>query len=222
MVPGRQRASRCATSASRALRPGWTATLEAGETITAARSSPRPASPTSPSARLGGRGRRATTRSTSCDLTALHGARVLIIGGRQSAYEWAALLGEHGAERIDVVHRHAAPRFDRVSWRFVDPHVESTLAIPGWWRTLPAGGARRDRPPLLGGRRLTLEHWLAAAARARALRVRAEREVIQAAPAGGGVDVALSDGDAVHADRWSTPPATRPTRARPVPAAARD
>jgi len=27
------------------------------------------------------------------------GARVLIVGGRQSAYEWAALAGEHGAEK---------------------------------------------------------------------------------------------------------------------------
>ena len=39
----------------------------------------------------------------------LAGSRVLIVGGRQSAYEWAALIREHGAVRIDVVHRHAEP-----------------------------------------------------------------------------------------------------------------
>jgi len=72
----------------------------------------------------------------------LAGARVLIIGGRQSAYEWAALIREHGAERIDVVHRHDVPRFERVSWRFVDPHVERTLTVPGDWRKLP--NAERD------------------------------------------------------------------------------
>jgi FAD-dependent urate hydroxylase len=33
----------------------------------------------------------------------LAGSRVLIVGGRQSAYEWAALIREHGAERIDIV-----------------------------------------------------------------------------------------------------------------------
>ena len=65
------------------------------------------------------------------------GARVLIVGGRQSAYEWAALAGEHGAESIDIVHRHDVPRFDRVSWKFVDPYLERTLARPGWWRALP-------------------------------------------------------------------------------------
>jgi thioredoxin reductase len=54
----------------------------------------------------------------------MDGARVLIVGGRQSAYEWAALIGEAGAERIDVVHRHDEPRFDRVSWAFVEPHIE--------------------------------------------------------------------------------------------------
>jgi cation diffusion facilitator CzcD-associated flavoprotein CzcO len=76
----------------------------------------------------------------TCDLVRfedLSHARVLIVGGRQSAYEWAALLAEHGAERIDVVHRHDVPRFERVSWRFVDAHLEATLRVRGWWRTLP-------------------------------------------------------------------------------------
>ena len=65
------------------------------------------------------------------------GARVLIIGGRQSAYEWAALIREHRAARIDIVHRHDIPRFERVSWKFVDPHVEQTLRTRGYWRNLP-------------------------------------------------------------------------------------
>src|SRR6266496_2319732 len=80
--------------------------------------------------------------------------------GRQSAYEWAALLAEHRAERIDLVHRHDVPRFERVSWRFVDPHVEATMRVRGWWRTLPK--TERDA---IAGRfwevgRLTLEWWL--------------------------------------------------------------
>jgi FAD-dependent urate hydroxylase len=54
------------------------------------------------------------------------------VGGRQSAYEWAALLAEHGAERVDLVHRHDVPRFDRVSWRFIDPYVDSTVRVRGW------------------------------------------------------------------------------------------
>jgi FAD-dependent urate hydroxylase len=76
----------------------------------------------------------------TCDLVRfedLAGTRVLIVGGRQSAYEWAALLREQGAERIDIVHRHDVPRFEQVSWRFVDAHVERTIDVPGYWRHLP-------------------------------------------------------------------------------------
>jgi FAD-dependent urate hydroxylase len=99
----------------------------------------------------------------TCDLVQfdeLSEARVLIVGGRQSAYEWAALAGEHGAARVDIVHRHDVPRFARVSWKFADAHLDSTLAHPGWWRGLDP--SRRDA---IGRQfwevgRLTLEWWL--------------------------------------------------------------
>src|SRR4029079_8319293 len=89
----------------------------------------------------------------------LAGARVAVIGGRQSAYEWAALLCDHGAARVDVVHRHPTPAFAKVSWAFVDEYVERTLAQRGWWRGLAA-----EQRAYVGQRfwevgRLTLEHW---------------------------------------------------------------
>jgi len=90
----------------------------------------------------------------------LAGARVVIIGGRQSAYEWAALLCDHGAERVDVVHRHATPAFARVSWAFVDAHIEQTLAHRGWWRTLASTEQRDIAAEFWQVGRLTLEHWL--------------------------------------------------------------
>jgi FAD-dependent urate hydroxylase len=99
----------------------------------------------------------------TCDLVdfdALAGARVLIVGGRQSAYEWAALIGERGAERIDVVHRHDVPRFERVSWAFVDPHVELTLSVPGYWRKLPKSEQDAIAQQFWEVGRLTLEAWL--------------------------------------------------------------
>jgi len=99
----------------------------------------------------------------SCDLVSfdqLAGARVLIIGGRQSAYEWAALIGEAGAERIDVVHRHDVPRFERVSWRFVDVHVERTLTVPGYWRNLSTQERDAIDRRFWEVGRLTLEPWL--------------------------------------------------------------
>ena len=45
---------------------------------------------------------------THCDEVALDayaGKRCVIIGGRQSAYEWAALLREAGSTEVHIVHR---------------------------------------------------------------------------------------------------------------------
>jgi FAD-dependent urate hydroxylase len=90
----------------------------------------------------------------------MNGARVLIVGGRQSAYEWAALIHEQGAERVDVVHRHDVPRFERVSWKFIDPHVEKTTTIPGYWRRLPKPEQDAITRRFWEVGRLTLEYWL--------------------------------------------------------------
>jgi len=90
----------------------------------------------------------------------LAGARVVIIGGRQSAYEWAALLCDHGAERVDLVHRHPTPTFAKVSWAFVDPYVDQTVARRGWWRRLPPEEQTRIAQEFWQVGRLTLEHWI--------------------------------------------------------------
>jgi FAD-dependent urate hydroxylase len=99
----------------------------------------------------------------TCDLVSfeeLAGMRVLIVGGRQSAYEWAALLREHGAERIDIVHRHDVPRFERVSWKFIDAHVDRTIDVPGYWRNLPKVEQEAIAHRFWEVGRLTLEYWL--------------------------------------------------------------
>jgi thioredoxin reductase len=99
----------------------------------------------------------------TCDLVRFHelaGARVVVIGGRQSAYEWAALLGEHGVERVDIVHRHDVPRFEHVSWKFVDPYMDETIRNRGWWRSLSATAQGEIGRKFWEVGRLTLEWWL--------------------------------------------------------------
>lgn len=99
----------------------------------------------------------------TCDLVELDqlaDQRILIVGGRQSAYEWAALAHEHGAARVDIVHRHEIPRFQRVSWKFVDAHVEQTVAVPGYWRNLPQADRDAIARRFWEVGRLTLEYWL--------------------------------------------------------------
>lgn len=147
----------------------------------------------------------------TCDLVRFDdfaGARVLIVGGRQSAYEWAALLGEHGAERVDIVHRHDVPRFERVSWKFVDPYVEQTLATPGWWRGLTAGEQEAIARQFWEVGRLTLEWWLTPRLRGERFRRRPGVSVVSVqlgdpgtADDAGPARVRLSDGTELSVDR---------------------
>jgi cation diffusion facilitator CzcD-associated flavoprotein CzcO len=148
---------------------------------------------------------RAERCSHTCELVSFDdfsGARVLIVGGRQSAYEWAALAGEHGAERIDVVHRHDMPRFDRVSWKFVDPYIEQTLATPGWWRNLPESGQEAIGRQFWEVGRLTLEWWLTPRLQGdRFHRHPGTSVVAVAGEESGAARVQLSDGTQLSADR---------------------
>jgi len=132
----------------------------------------------------------------------LSGARVLIVGGRQSAYEWAALLVEHGAARIDLVHRHDVPRFERVSWKFVDAYLETTVRVPGWWRSLPRAEQDAITRRFWEVGRLTLEYWLTPRLASPAIHRWPGTEVVRAEPtAAGDLTVRLSSGDDLRVDQ---------------------
>jgi FAD-dependent urate hydroxylase len=141
----------------------------------------------------------------TCDLVHfddMAGARVLIIGGRQSAYEWAALIREHGAARIDIIHRHDIPRFERVSWKFVDPHVEQTLRVRGYWRNLPRSEQEAITRRFWEVGRLTLEHWLTPRLDWEGIHRWPGTEVAEAAPRGDGeLRVLLSNATQLTIDR---------------------
>jgi hypothetical protein len=127
---------------------------------------------------------------------------VLIVGGRQSAYEWAALLAEHRAERIDLVHRHDVPRFERVSWQFVDPHMEATMRVQGWWRTLPKTEQDAIARQFWEVGRLTLEYWLTPRLASKTVHRWPGTEVVHAdtTAAGGELEVRLSKGEGLLVD----------------------
>jgi cation diffusion facilitator CzcD-associated flavoprotein CzcO len=131
----------------------------------------------------------------------LAGARVAVIGGRQSAYEWAALLCDHGAERVDVIHRHDTPVFAKVSWAFVDPYVEQTLEHRGWWRSLPEERRQAITLEFWQVGRLTLEHWLTPRLDADVVRSRPRTHVTSVGAAGdAAVRLGLSDGAVLDVD----------------------
>jgi cation diffusion facilitator CzcD-associated flavoprotein CzcO len=136
------------------------------------------------------------------DFAAVHDARLLIVGGRQSAYEWAALAADHGAARIDVVHRHAMPRFAPVSWAFVNPYIEQTLQTRGWWQGLPAERQQAITREFWAAGRLTLEPWLTPRLPEGRVVRRPECAVTGvAATTARDVTVRLSDGDTLTVDR---------------------
>jgi cation diffusion facilitator CzcD-associated flavoprotein CzcO len=146
----------------------------------------------------------AELRSHTCDLVSfddLAGVRVAVIGGRQSAYEWAALLCDHGAEQVAVVHRHAAPAFAKVSWAFVDPYVDQTLAQRGWWRNLSSETRAAITAEFWRVGRLTLEHWLAPRLSPDVVTTHAGCAVTAAASDGDKVALALTDASTLVVDR---------------------
>ena len=90
----------------------------------------------------------------------LCGKRVLILGGRQSAFEWAALLADGDAEEIHVVYRHETPEFTTSDWHFVDSLIDLTATVPGWFRNLPAEEKEAVTRRFWAEGRLKLEPWL--------------------------------------------------------------
>jgi len=86
--------------------------------------------------------------------------RYLIIGGRQSAFEWAALLLEAGAAAIHISHRHASPAFAVAYWDWVIPVVDKIANEPNWFRNLSEQQKDEVNHKLWSEGRLKIEPWL--------------------------------------------------------------
>jgi cation diffusion facilitator CzcD-associated flavoprotein CzcO len=96
----------------------------------------------------------------AADMTRFAGQRVTIIGGRQSAFEWAALLCEAGASHVDIVHRHDSPRFSESEWEWIPPLVARTEQDPSWFRRLSGTEREAMAHRLWAEGRLKIEPWL--------------------------------------------------------------
>jgi cation diffusion facilitator CzcD-associated flavoprotein CzcO len=131
----------------------------------------------------------------------LRDARVLIVGGRQSAFEWAALLAEAGAAGVHVVFRHDTPSFETAHWSFVDELIDNTIRIPGWFRNLPEDERDAIAQRFWREGRLKLEPWLPPRLPAEVVEARPQCEVTSCTErADGEIDVELSDGERLTFD----------------------
>jgi lysine/ornithine N-monooxygenase len=103
------------------------------------------------------------TYTHTCDLANLEtmqGRRCLILGGRQSAFEWAALLNEARAVTIHISHRHKSPAFARSDWSWVNRIVDNIVFEPHWFRTLSEEEKDLVSKKLWAEGRLKIEPWL--------------------------------------------------------------
>ncbi|MGR9074135.1 MAG: NAD(P)-binding domain-containing protein [Gammaproteobacteria bacterium] len=94
------------------------------------------------------------------DFTDLRGKRCLIVGGRQSAFEWAALINEAGAAAVHVSHRHDTPAFAASDWSWLDPMIDGMVENPGWFRNLSPEEKESLNRRFWSEGRLKIEPWL--------------------------------------------------------------
>lgn len=94
------------------------------------------------------------------DFTPVANKRYLIIGGRQSAFEWAALLVEAGASAVHISHRHASPAFAVADWSWVNPLVDDIVENPNWFRRLSQTEKDAISHRMWAEGRLKVEPWL--------------------------------------------------------------
>jgi cation diffusion facilitator CzcD-associated flavoprotein CzcO len=141
----------------------------------------------------------------TCDLVAfepLHGRRCLIVGGRQSAFEWAALMHEAGAAEVHVCHRHDSPAFAISDWSWVGPLVDKTAQDAGWFRRLPAPQQEELRRRLWAEGRLKVEPWLAPRFRNDAIRLWPRSAIVACRErADGALAVTLDNGETLTVDQ---------------------
>lgn len=123
------------------------------------------------------------------------GQRVLIVGGRQSAFESAALLAEAGASKVQVCHRHDTPAFEESDWTWVDPIVEHIANEPAWFRGLPDEERKQLNDRFWAEGRLKLEPWLGPRVHREEIEIRPRTQLVGSERVEGALRVRLdSDG----------------------------
>jgi cation diffusion facilitator CzcD-associated flavoprotein CzcO len=131
------------------------------------------------------------------DLSGVRGRRLLILGGRQSAFEYAALAAEAGAARVQVVYRHPTPSFVASDWSWVDALIERARETPGWYAALPQQQRDSIARRFWEEGRLKLEPWLAPRLQRPEIELYPQRQVVGFA----GDQFRLDDGSELEADQ---------------------
>jgi thioredoxin reductase len=124
----------------------------------------------------------------------------LIVGGRQSAFEYAALLAEAGATAVHVCYRHDTPSFVASDWSWIKPLLERIAADAGWYRQLPDSDRRELDSRFWAEGRLKLEPWLEPRLRRDAIAIRPETQIIECEQQEAELHIHLNDGETLEVD----------------------
>jgi len=135
------------------------------------------------------------------DFEQLRDRRCLIVGGRQSAFEWAALLSEAGARAVYLCHRHASPAFEEADWSWVNPLVDAMVDNPGWFRNLSSEEKEEINHRLWAEGRLKVEPWLESRLDRRIVHFRAGTRIVACdTRANGDMAIRLDNGEILEVD----------------------
>lgn len=129
------------------------------------------------------------------------GRRYLIIGGRQSAFEWAALLVEADAAAVHVAHRPESPKFEDADWSWVNALVDNMVENPSWFRNLSQQEKDQIAHRMWAEGRLKLETWLVPRLQSDRVHIWPRAEVLHCREQDdGALQVELSNSEAVVVD----------------------
>ncbi len=135
------------------------------------------------------------------DFSSARDKRFLIIGGRQSAFEWAALLVEAGARTVYITHRHDSPAFAAADWSWVNPLVDAIGDNPSWFRDLSPAEKDDINHRLWAEGRLKVEPWLEARLNHERVRLLPRTEVTKCVEINNELNVTLSNGETITCDQ---------------------
>lgn len=128
--------------------------------------------------------------------------RFLIIGGRQSAFEWAALLIEAGAAAVHLSHRHASPAFAVADWSWIKPLVDNMVDDPNWFRRLSQKEKDDISYHMWSEGRLKIEPWLEQRLQDERVKVWPQTEIaVCRVNESGELDVVLTSGEEITVDK---------------------
>jgi cation diffusion facilitator CzcD-associated flavoprotein CzcO len=135
------------------------------------------------------------------DFSSAANTRYLIVGGRQSAFEWAALLLEAGARAIFISHRHDTPAFAESDWSWVNPLVDGMAENPNWFRRLSQTEKDAVSRKQWAEGRLKLEPWLGPRLASNHVKILPNTEVASSVERDGELVVKLSNGEEIVCDK---------------------